>query len=156
MKITSPSFSENDDVPIQYTCAGPNVNPPLEIADVPGDTRSLVLTVADIDATPIPWIHWFVYNIPPSTRRIEQGELPPGACEGYANGGSFGYEGPCPIYFEGTHHYIFLLHALDTVLDINATSSYWDVQEMIERHTIEKAELVGIARGTGEAVQSVK
>lgn len=153
MLLSSPAFSDNEPVPVQFTCNGPNINPPLEFHDIPLGTRSLVLIVADLNAQP-PWIHWFVYNIPPTTKFIPQGETPPGATEGLANGGTIGYEGPCPIYFKGKHHYLFLLHALNTVLDINPSSTYWDVQEMIERHTIEKAELVGTTDGSGEALHS--
>lgn len=48
-----------------------NISPPLQWADLPEGTRSLVLIVDDPDA-PDPahpkttWVHWVVYNIPPS------------------------------------------------------------------------------------------
>lgn len=150
MKITSPIFDNNGLVPTPYTCNGLNINPPLEIHDVPKETKSFVLVVLDMSVTPSPWIHWFVYNIPPSTTRIAEGSIPSGATEGYANGGKPGYEGPCPRYFKGTHRYLFSIYALNSTLDIDPTSTFYDVQESLGKYIIDQAELVGIAEGTGE------
>lgn len=150
MQITSPVFQNNGTVPPPYTCNGPNINPPLEFHDVPPNAKSLVLVVLDMNATPRPWIHWFVYNIPPTTRKVEEGSIPTGATEGFANGGTPGYEGPCPIYFKGTHRYLFSLYALNSTLDIDPTATFYDVQDELGKYVIEQAELVGIAEGTSE------
>lgn len=151
MKLTSAAFSDNAIIPTANTCLGANINPPLEVDDVPTKTASFVLTVVDKDATPKPWVHWFVYNIPPQTRKMKENCIPEGATEGLANGGTPGYEGPCPKYFTGTHHYEFSLYALDIPLDIDPTSTFADAEETIQQHTIEKAELIGLAEGTGES-----
>ena len=45
MKLTSPVFEHNGQVPAKYTCDGDDVNPPLEISDVPEGTVTLVLIV---------------------------------------------------------------------------------------------------------------
>lgn len=50
----------------------------------------------DCDATPVPWVHWLVFNIPPDTTTVSAGSIPAGGTEGIANGGTHGYEGPCP------------------------------------------------------------
>lgn len=153
MTLTSSAFTNNETIPIAYTCLGANANPPLEVADVPTTTASFVLTVVDQDATPKPWVHWFVYNIPPQTQKIAEQSVPEGATEGFANGGTPGYEGPCPRYFTGTHQYVFTIYALDIPLDIDPTSTLADAAETIQHHTIEKAELIGLAEGTGEAIR---
>lgn len=150
MQITSRAFKHNHHIPSLYTCKETNINPPLEFSHIPQNSASLVLVVSDLDATPQLWIHWFVFNIPPATTKIEENTIPEGATEGYANGGTPGYEGPCPKYFSGTHHYSFMLYALDAPLNVNKTATFWDCEEFIKQHTLEKAELIGIQEGTGE------
>src|SRR5690242_5748606 len=101
MNIFSPDFQNNTEVPKEYTCLGPNVNPPLTFADVPKGAKSLVLILEDSDATPKPWIHWLVFNISLKTTELKRNSIPEGGTPGICNGGTFGYEGPCPIYFTG-------------------------------------------------------
>ena len=143
MKIKS-TFQHNEEILKPNTCLGKNINPPLEFEDIPEGTKSLVLIFEDVDATPKPWTHWMLFNIPPSVTKIEEGTIPEGATEGLANNHSFGYEGPCPRYFSGTHHYWFRLYALDTVLDLPKNSEREDVEERMKDHVIEKAELLGL------------
>lgn len=150
MKLTSPAFTDHEPVPVVYTCNGPNINPPLQISDVPDNARELVLTVIDTDAIPKPWIHWFVFNIPATVQDISEGTVPSGATEGLANGGTPGYEGPCPIYFTGTHHYEFTLYALHTPLDLPETTTFDEAKTEIAKYLLAEAKLTGIAKGTGE------
>ncbi len=147
MQITSPAFDNGQYIPVQYTCEGPNINPPLRFEDVPRKAKSLLLTVEDRDATPAPWVHWLVFNIPPTTRRTDEGSIPEGGTEGYANGGTPGYEGPCPKYFKGTHRYAFSLYALDTRLDLPASACKADIQALINSRTVAVAELIGLREG---------
>src|SRR5690606_21277220 len=94
-------LTHQQEIPKRYTCLGINENPPLYMNHIPLETQSLVLILEDIDATPVPWTHWLLFNIPPHTARIEAGRIPPETIEGLANNHSFGYEGPCPKYFKG-------------------------------------------------------
>lgn len=144
MKITSPLFQHGEPIPQPNTCLGPNINPPLNFENVPDNTQSFVLIFEDVDATPKPWTHWMLFNIPATTKQVEEGKVPEGATEGLANNHSFGYEGPCPKYFKGTHHYWFRLYALDTILDLPAASEREDVEAAMQQHIIEKAELLGL------------
>lgn len=147
MQISSPVFNTNEMVPITNTCIGPNVNPPLEFTDVPSEAKSLVLLIEDTDAEPSPWVHWFVFNIPPTTTSVKQGEVPTGGVEGHANGGTPGYEGPCPKFFSGIHHYYFRLFALDTILDLPNTADKTMVEPAMQGHIIDKAVLIGLCEG---------
>lgn len=148
MFINSPAFRDSSSVPTPHTCAGENISPPLELGELPAETKSLVLVVEDRDATPTPWTHWLVFNIPPTTTSIPAGHIPAGGTEGIANGGTHGYEGPCPKYFGGTHHYHFQLFALDTVLDLPATADKTQVAASMQHHIIDSATLVGLCEGT--------
>ncbi len=137
-------FENNREIPGLYTCLGANISPPFTFEDIPGGTKSLVLIVEDSDATPAPWTHWLVYNIPPDTKSVEEDRIPTGGTEGLANDHSFGYEGPCPKYFEGTHHYRFSLFALDKQLDLTAESEKEDVKKAMQGHIIGETALIGL------------
>lgn len=142
MKVSSPAFADNELIPKQYTCEGPNMNPPLLFEDVPEGTKSFVLIVEDPDAPNGTWVHWLVYDIPPTSMGVKENSLPQGGMEGLANGGTKGYEGPCPP--SGTHRYTFQLYALDTILQTAEVPDTKKVRELMERHILDKAELVGI------------
>jgi len=144
MELKSPLFKHGEIIPEYYTCLGPNINPPLQIEDVPPNAKSLVLVFEDVDATPKPWTHWMLFNIPVVTGIIKEGSIPKGAVESLANNHSFGYEGPCPKYFKGTHHYWFRLYALDIQLDLPAAIEREEIEEKMKDHIIEKAELLGL------------
>jgi Raf kinase inhibitor-like YbhB/YbcL family protein len=148
MRIASPAFFDGASVPALYTCSGENISPPFEFSDFPSATQSLVLVVEDRDATPQPWIHWLVFNIPPATTIVPPGLIPEGGIEGIANGGTHGYEGPCPKYFGRTHHYHFQLHALDITLDLPASADKSQVTAAMQDHVIASAVLVGLCEGT--------
>jgi Raf kinase inhibitor-like YbhB/YbcL family protein len=144
MKITSSAFRHGEHIPQMFTCLGSNINPPLQFEDVPANAQSLVLIFEDVDATPKAWTHWMLFDIPATTATVNEGTIPDGAKEGLANNHSFGYEGPCPKYFKGTHHYWFRLYALDIHLDLSAATEREEVEEKMKDHVIEKAELPGL------------
>lgn len=108
MTLSSSAFANNGAIPAKYTCAGANVSPPLTIAGVPSDAKSLALTVDDPDAPGGTFRHWLVWKIPPSTTSIGEGQhLGVEEKNGF---GKPGYGGPCPP--SGLHHYVFTLYAL--------------------------------------------
>lgn len=145
MKLSSPQFEDQGLIPSKYTCDGENINPPLTIEEVPEKAQSLVLLMDDPDVpTSIRpdgmWDHWVVFNIPPSTSEILEGQNPEGIL-GANTRGEQKYGGPCPPDRE--HRYFFKLYALDTMLKLAAGSSKSEVEEAIKDHVIEKVELMG-------------
>lgn len=155
MKIRCMEFQHGAAIPRPFTCLGANVNPSLVIEGVPAGTKSLVLVFEDVDATPTPWTHWLLFNMRPDTTVIPQGTIPRGATEALANNHSFGYEGPCPTYFNGTHHYWFRLYAVDIELDLPAASEREAVERAMQGHVVEEAELLGLCTST-EVVAATK
>ena len=147
MFISSPAFPDRTIVLKSHTCMGENISPPLEFGDLPPQTKSLVLIVEDCDATPVPWVHWLVFNIPPDTTTVSAGSIPTGGTEGIANGGTHGYEGPCPKYFHGIHHYHFQLFALDAILDLPPSADKAHVAAGMKEHVIDSGTLVGLCEG---------
>jgi len=147
MKILSPVFEKGTLIPLEYTCKGKNVSPPLEFKNVPRNAESLVLLFEDIDATPKPWVHWLVFDILTTTTVVPVNTVPEGGMEGHANGGKPGYEGPCPKYFTGVHYYYFRLFALNRILNLPKTTNKEALLPLMQKHILETAELVGIAMG---------
>jgi Raf kinase inhibitor-like YbhB/YbcL family protein len=143
MKINT-AFEQDQEIPVIYTCLGRNISPPFTLNDVPDETKSFVLVFEDLDAGPDLWTHWLVFNIPAYTVSVEEGHIPYGATEGLANNHTFGYEGPCPRYFKGIHHYRLCLFAIDQLLNLPAASEKEDVMRAMDSHVIDKALITGI------------
>lgn len=141
MKITSPAFLENQQIPSTYSCDGDNINPPLETSNVPKNTKSLTIIMDDPDAPSGTFTHWLIWNISPETKEISEGDWPDGAEQGLNDGGELGYMGPCPP--KGTHHYHFKLYALNKKLDVSPNITKEELEKEIESALIEKSELVG-------------
>jgi len=91
------------------------------------------------------WVHWVLYNIPPSATGLAQGvapgALPAGTLQGISDFKRTGYGGPCPPI--GRHRYFHKLYALDTVLPDLKNPRKPDVEKAMKGHVIEHAELVG-------------
>lgn len=143
MIITSPAFEEGGFIPKKYSCDGDNINPELQIQNIPSEAESLALILHDPDA-PMPggFTHWVLWNIKPDTAMIKEESIPPGSDEGRNGAGQNMYVGPCPP--SGTHHYHFQLYALDAKLDLPSTTTAADLEAQIAKHLIEKAELIGL------------
>ena len=144
MILTSPSFENNASIPKKFSNEGGNINPELQIQNVPEKAKSLALIMHDPDA-PLPggFTHWVVWNIKPTTMVIKEESVPPGAIEGM-NSRTPGYTGPYPPPGHGIHHYEFRLYALDSVLELPETAKAADLEAEIEKHLIEATELVGL------------
>jgi len=148
MRITSTAFMHNGGVPPKYTCEGSDISPPLAWTGVPATAKSLVLIVDDPDA-PDPkapqttWVHWVLYNIPPSVTALQEAvkSLPAGTREGLNDWDRTGYGGPCPPI--GRHRYFHKLYALDVVLPDLQQADKAAVERAMKAHVIGRAELIG-------------
>ncbi|MBD3252669.1 YbhB/YbcL family Raf kinase inhibitor-like protein [Candidatus Pacearchaeota archaeon] len=140
MKLQS-VFNNNDKIPEKYTCDGDDINPLLEISDIPENTKTLVLIVDDPDAPMGIWVHWILFNIP-VIGKIEENSVPEGAVQGINDFKKPEYGGPCPP--GGTHRYFFKLYALDTELDLAEGATKAEVEQAMKNHVLDKTELVGL------------
>jgi len=141
LTISSSAFEPEQMIPKQYTCDGGNINPSLIIKGAPSEARSLTLIVDDPDAPNGTWVHWVVWNIDPTAKEISENSVPAGSVEGITSFGKPGYGGPCPP--SGTHRYFFKLYALDTILDIPASSKKEELEKAMQGHIVDQAELMG-------------
>ena len=138
LTISSPAFVPMGLIPEKYTCDGANVNPPLDIANIPAAAKCLVLIVDDPDAPAGTWDHWIVWNIPPNGQ-ITENTVP--GIEGMNDFGKHRYGGPCPP--GGVHRYYFKVYALDQLLNLPVTTRKTGLEKAMEGHILAKGELVG-------------
>jgi Raf kinase inhibitor-like YbhB/YbcL family protein len=150
MLLQSSAFTEQGSIPKRYTCDGENVSPPLSWSDLPANTKSLVLIVDDPDA-PDPaapkmtWVHWLLYNIPPTATQLPEAvsasTLPKGTLQGKNDWKKIGYGGPCPPI--GQHRYIHKLYALNNVLpDLNEPNKA-RLEQVMGGHILAHYQLIG-------------
>ena len=142
LEIISAVFRDGSPIPPQYTCIGQNVNPPLNFFNVPPKTLSLTLIMHDPDAPGGDYLHWLVWDIPPSTEGIAVNSVPIGALQGLNDAGKAGYQGPCPP--SGTHRYIFDVYALDSPLNLPPNSTIQDVIKAQKGHVLDHSALTGL------------
>ena len=140
MKLTSPAFENGSMIPSEFTCDGADLSPPLSFSEVPANARSLALVMDDPDAPAGLWVHWLVWNIPPSTASLARGQRIPWT-QGTTSWRRPGYGGPCPP--SGTHRFFFKLYALDTMLRLEPVATKRDLEAAMQGHTLAKAELMG-------------
>lgn len=150
LSISSSSFSDRAEMPAKLTCEGSDRSPALSFSGIPPGTKSLALIADDPDA-PDPkaprmtWVHWLLYNIPPSATGLTEGvapaNLPAGTLSGLNDFQRTSYGGPCPPI--GKHRYFFKLYALDTTLPDLKSPTKPALEKAMEGHILQKAELVG-------------
>ncbi len=142
MAVTSPAFKDGGAIPVQFTCDGTGQSPPLAWTGAPAGTASFALRMQDAD-TPQKFIHWIVYDIPPTTTSLAAGRVPPDAKQTANSFGKQGYASPCPPAGQ-RHRYVLTLLALSTQLSASETVSPADLWATLERSAVAgKGELTG-------------
>jgi len=140
LKITSSAFQQGGNIPPKFTCTGSDTSPPLQIAGVPSEAKSLVLIADDPDAPGGVFTHWLIWNIPPRINSIPESSAPKGV-HGTNDFGKSDYKGPCPP--PGTHRYSFKVFALDRELDLRGGAKRSQVDAAMKDHVIAQGELMG-------------
>ncbi len=146
--ISSPSFKDNDIMPVQFTCNDKNISPKIEWSGAPTDTKSFALIMVDLDAPGGTFTHWLVYDMPISMVLLpkhmsDMGSVIGGTKQGINDFGSIGYSGPCPPS-GATHHYVFTIYALDTVLDLDPEVNVIQLREVMEHRILGQASITVI------------
>lgn len=139
LEVSSRAFRQYGAIPYKYTCDGEDINPPLDIKNIPVEAKSLTLIVEDPDAPRGTWLHWLVWNIP-VTHRIKEDDVP--GDQGVNDFGKVSYGGPCPP--SGAHRYYFKVYALNSLLDLPRGLTRTQVEEAMSDHIIAYGETVGI------------
>jgi len=140
MEVSS-DFSNNDKIPIKYTCDGDNVIPPLTISEIPSHAKTITIIVDDPDAPSKTWVHWIIFDVPasPPEMEIKDSLL---RKEGTNDFGKIGYGGPCPP--SGMHHYHFRVYALGEELGLSRGATREEVEAGMKGKILAESELVGV------------
>lgn len=144
LELSSSAFADGGTLPVQFSCEGEGITPPLSWTGVPTGTQSLVLimdhkpaprpTVQQGDIPPPPakseqaktakpkhaaelrW-YWTVYNIPADVSAISSGQTV-GTLGGNVVNDLNAYAPPCSKG-PGLKNYTFHLYALSTALNMS-------------------------------------
>ena len=140
LSISSPSFTANGNIPSKYSCEGDNTSPALHINGIPPGAQSLAIILQDPDAPMAGgFTHWVAFNIDPL------GDIPEnfkGGIQAMNGAKKEGYVGPCPP--TGTHHYHFMVYALDSKLSIDKTANKEALEKAMQGHILSQGEIVGL------------
>jgi len=89
--LKSHDFTHQGEIPKSFTCDGDESSQTLSWTGLPQNTKNLVMIVDDPDvqdpAKPkMTWVHWLLYNIPPTVtelpKAIAASDLPSGTLQG--------------------------------------------------------------------------
>jgi len=141
LTVKSSGFKHNAMIPAKYTCSRQNISPELDISGIPGNTKTLAVILNDPDAPNGGFVHWVMYNIPVTSTLIKENTAP--GKQGKNGKKENKYTGPCPP--SGTHHYHFMVYALDTELSIEeAETDKAALEKAMSGHILGSGELVGL------------
>jgi len=127
-------------------CGGQNISPQLSWGGAPAGTKSLVLTMIDLDVKPALWSHWIVVDLPANAAGLALGvQTLPGKAKAVAgNFGDAAYDGPCPPAGTGVHRYQLTLWAMPTATTVIAPDARADaVAARLEHSALARASLTG-------------
>jgi Raf kinase inhibitor-like YbhB/YbcL family protein len=148
IQVLSAAFHQGETIPVQYTCDGNNVSPPLRWGSIPKDAQSLALVCEDPDAPAGVFVHWLIFNLPTIISDLPEG-LPTsgplvesGASQGRNDFNNIGYDGPCPPP-GNFHRYYFRLYALDTMLRLPEGTTKHELARAMEGHILATGQLMG-------------
>lgn len=146
IQITSAAFTEGNPIPKKYTCDGEDASPPLTWSGVPAGAKSLALIADDPDAPVGTWVHWVIFNLPPTLTGLQEGTTKTPTVEGGVQGNNdfrkTGYGGPCPPRGK-PHRYFFKLYALDTSLSLEPGATKAEVEKAMRGHILAQGQLMG-------------
>ncbi|HEX8031647.1 MAG TPA: YbhB/YbcL family Raf kinase inhibitor-like protein [Vicinamibacterales bacterium] len=155
MVLTVSGWPDGDPIPVKYTQAGEQVSPEMKWTNVPKGTVTFLLHMLDPDVarnkTTDTQVHWLVWNIPGTATGLPEnvpkgGDLPDGSHQISASGPV--YRGPGAPASGPQHHYTFELYALDTKIDLPASTDAFEqraaAMKAIQGHILGKAVYVGL------------
>jgi len=142
LTITSPTFEDGGPLPGKYSCQGTQASPPLNINNIPDETKSLAIVMYDPNATATKsTTYWLMWDMD-TTHMIPENFVNDHNANSPYNG-QYGYQAICPL--TGTHYYHFNVYALDTKLLLNSRTTNRDVLERaMAGHVLAKGEIVGV------------
>jgi Raf kinase inhibitor-like YbhB/YbcL family protein len=163
LKLSSPGFADGSSLPLTFTCYNNGGNaqsppenamsPPFSWANPPKGTVSFAIKMdgpegGHPNGTIDMEMFWVLWNIPASATQLAQGvklgpQLPDGTRQAAGQRGLVGYRGPCAPAGVGRLHYMFMLYALDQMLDVPGGATEADVNKAMDGHVLGTAVYFG-------------
>lgn len=145
MQLTSTAFADGERIPTKHTGEADDVSPALAWTRPPEGTQSYALICHDPDAPLIKpgtygYVHWVLYNIPPSVSELPEGAAYSGGVNDF---GTTQYGGPMPPEGHGTHRCFFWLFALSSAAKLPDGLSMVQLLEAIEPDVLGMNRLMG-------------
>lgn len=110
LTLTSPTFVDGGTLPVDYTCDGRGVSPPLAWSGAPAATAELALLMTTLAPDGLKW-NWVLYRVPPATAGLAEGTTGVGTAGRTSDGPALAYAPPCS-QGPGPKAYTFTLYAL--------------------------------------------
>jgi hypothetical protein len=162
LSVSSTAWADGAEVPMHHAYRGDNKSPGFEFhwslgntpTTAPDSLQTYAVIFHDVEnstnKTTVDTLHWTAFNIPGTAKGLAEalgtGDLADGTRNGPGllgrggnPGGYFGPgAGPGPL-----HHYVFEFYALDTKLDLPATTTRDELMKAMDGHVIGKAAWFG-------------
>lgn len=144
--VTSGTFPPGGTIPVDHSCDGKEVRPPLTFSAPPAGTQSLVVLVDDPDASAGVFTHMVLFDVDPSRLKLAEGTSAadggPDARYGSNDFGSARYGGPCPPHGE-LHRYRFRVIAVDRKVGLTEGATRAQVFAALDGHILGEGILMG-------------
>lgn len=153
LTLSSPAFQNRGVIPKEFTGEGVEKSPPLEWHGAPAGTKSFALIADDRDVPKGSFVHWVIYNIPASAKRLSEHipktrQLADGTQQGLNQFKKIGYNGPLPPAGKA-HRYYFKLFALNGILKLPSGTSRDGLMKAMTGKILSHVELMGTFQATG-------
>lgn len=147
LDLSSPELAPGAKFDIRNTGRGEDLSPQFSLTGLSPNAKSLAITLDDL-AFPMKggYNHWVIWNLPVEGTILggipAGATLPSGAVQGVGYG-KHAYAGPKPP-MHLSHQYRFTVYALDTELDIPASSKKKQFLAAAQGHVLQTATLDGV------------
>jgi hypothetical protein len=147
IEVNTTSFTPGGFIPKRFTCEAADVSPALTWTDPPAGTQSFAIIEDDPDAPSGTFVHWLVYDLPGTYRRLPEGlsgsdQMAGGGRQGTNDFSRTGYSGPCPPPGK-THRYFIRFYALDAKTNLRPAATRSELDAAMRGHILAQAELMG-------------
>lgn len=146
--LSSSTIQHHGAIPAKHTCDAEGVSPALEWRNPPENVKSYTLLVDDPDSSTGKYDQWIVYNLPPDTLSLPEGQSADpvlksagGAKQGKNGAGKIGW---APLCAEKgpAHRVVFRLYALDIMLDVPAGATRAQVESAYKGHFLGQCAII--------------
>ena len=147
IELKATSFTPGGFIPKRFTCEAADLSPALAWTDPPAGTQSFAIIEDDPDAPSGTFVHWLVYDLPATYRRLPEAlsgndQMAGGGRQGTNDFSRTGYSGPCPPPGK-PHRYFIRLYALDATTNLRPAATRKELESAMQGHILAQAELMG-------------